>query len=96
VGQHTPPRLVEPLELRMRPVLLLLIATGLTGCVPQFPFYCEDAQASICYLQRRPIFAPRDKPTSDPTPERREGEQPADAPQSPSAPAPPARRERGV
>ena len=51
-------------------VLLLLMATCLTGCVLQFPFYCEDAQASICYLQRRPIFAPRDKATSDPTPER--------------------------
>jgi len=52
----------------MRPVLLLLIATGLTGCVPQFPFYCEDAQASICYLQRRPIFAPRGKPTNGRSP----------------------------
>jgi hypothetical protein len=73
----------------MRPVLLLLIATCVTGCVPQFPFYCEDAQASICYLQRRPIFAPRDKATSAATPERQEGERPADAPQSPSAPGAP-------
>ena len=88
-GNTPPPRLVGPSEPRMRPVLLLLMATGLTGCVPQFPFYCEDTQASICYLQRRPIFAPRDKPTSDPTPERREGERPADVPQSPSAPGAP-------
>jgi hypothetical protein len=63
----------------MRLVLLLLMAMCLTGCVPQFPFYCEDAQASICYLQRRPIFAPRDKPTSAPASERRDGERPDDA-----------------
>jgi len=69
----------------MRLVLLLLVATCLTGCVPQFPFYCEDENAPICYLQRRPIFAPREKPTSDPKPER-DGELPNDAPRSPSAP----------
>jgi len=68
----------------MRLVLLLLMATCLTGCVPQFPYYCEDANAPICYLQRRPIFAPREKPTSDPKPERRDGERPDDAPRSPS------------
>ena len=46
---HTPPlRLVEPSEPHMRLVLLLLMTTCVTGCVPQFPFYCEDAQASIC------------------------------------------------
>ena len=73
----------------MHLVLLLLIATCVTGCVPQFPFSCEDAQASVCYLQRRPIFAPRDKPPSDPTPARREGERPAEVPQSPSAPGVP-------
>jgi hypothetical protein len=73
----------------MRLVLLLLMTTCVTGCVPQFPFYCEDAQASICYLQRRPIFAPRHKPTSAPTPEHRESEPPTDAPQSPSAPGAP-------
>ena len=72
--------LSEPL---MRLVLLLLMATLLTGCVLQFPFYCEDDQAAICYLQRRPIFAPRIKPTSDSTSERRNGEQPDDAPRSP-------------
>jgi hypothetical protein len=66
----------------MRLGLLLLMATCVMGCVPQFPFYCEDAQASLCYLQRRPIFAPRDKPTSDSTSERREGALPADAPQN--------------
>jgi hypothetical protein len=64
-------------------ILCLLLATCLTGCVPRFPFYCEDANASICYLQRRPIFAPREKPTSDPTPERRDGALPDDAPRSP-------------
>ena len=48
----------------MRLVLLLLMATCLTGCALQFPFYCEDDQASICYLKRRPIFAPREKPTN--------------------------------
>ena len=89
MGPHTPASALEPSEPRMRLMLLLLMATGLTGCVPQFPFYCEDAQASICYLQRRPIFAPRAKPTSGPTPERREGERPVDAPQSPSAPGAP-------
>jgi hypothetical protein len=73
----------------MRLVLLLLMATCLTGCVPRFPFYCEDEQAPICYLQRRPIFAPRDKPTSDPTSERRDGERPDDAPRSPSPPGAP-------
>ena len=51
-------------ELLMRLVLLLLMATCLTGCVPQFPYYCEDDHTSICYLQRRPIFAPREKPTT--------------------------------
>jgi hypothetical protein len=67
-------------------ILCLLLATCLTGCVPRFPFYCEDANASICYLQRRPIFAPQEKPVSDPKPERRDGELPDDAPRSPSAP----------
>ena len=67
--------LSEPL---MRLVLLLLMATCLTGCVLQFPFYCEDDQASICYLQRRPIIAPREKPTGDPTSERRDGEAKSD------------------
>ena len=64
----------------MRLVLLLLMATCLTGCVPRFPFYCEDAQASTCYLQHRSIFAPRDKPTSDPTSARRDGARLDDAP----------------
>jgi hypothetical protein len=73
----------------MRLVLLLLIATCLTGCVPRFPFYCEDDTAPICYLQRRPIFAPREKPTSDFTSERRDGALPADAPQRPKAPGAP-------
>jgi hypothetical protein len=67
----------------MRLVLCLLLAACLTGCVPQFPYYCEDATAPICYLQRRPIFAPREKPTSDPKSERRDGELPDDAPRSP-------------
>ena len=58
-------------------VLLLLMATCLTGCVLQFPFYCEDDRAPVCYLQRRPIFAPRDKPTSAPTAARRDGVLPA-------------------
>jgi hypothetical protein len=58
-------------------VLLLLMATCLTGCVLQFPFYCEDDRASICHLQRRPIFAPRDKPTSPPTSAHRDGVLPA-------------------
>jgi hypothetical protein len=52
----------------MRLILFLLLAACLTGCVPRFPYSCEDATAPICYLQRRPIFAPREKPTSDPTP----------------------------
>jgi hypothetical protein len=69
----------------MRVVLLLLMATCLTGCVPRFPFYCEDEQASICYLQRRPIFAPRDKSPSARTSERREGAWPDAAPQRPAA-----------
>jgi len=72
--------LSEPL---MRLVLLLLMATCLTGCDLQFPFYCEDDQASICYLQRRPIFAPRTTRASAPTSERRNGEQPDDAPRRP-------------
>ena len=55
---------LEPL---MRLFRLLLLAMFLTGCGLQFPFYCEDDQAAICYLQRRPIFAPREKPTSNPT-----------------------------
>ena len=70
----------------MRLVLLLLVATCLTGCVPQFPFYCEDEHAPICYLQRRPIFAPREKPPSAPQSERRDGALPDDTPRSPSAP----------
>jgi hypothetical protein len=69
----------------VRLVLFLILAACLTGCVPQVPYYCEDEHAPICYLQRRPIFAPREKPTSDPTPEHREGELPDDAPRSPSA-----------
>ena len=60
-------RLSEPL---LRLVLLLLMATCLTGCGLQFPFYCEDDNASICYLQRRPIFAPREKPPSNTTSNR--------------------------
>jgi hypothetical protein len=75
----------EEKMLIMRVVLLLLMATCLTGCVPRFPFYCEDDQASICYLQRRPIFAPRDKPPSARTSERREGAWPDAAPQRPEA-----------
>ena len=70
----------------MHLVLLLLVATCLTGCVPQFPFYCEDEHAPICYLQRRPIFAPWEKPPSAPQSERRDDEMPDDAPRSPSAP----------
>jgi hypothetical protein len=66
----------------VRLVLLLLLAACLTGCVPRFPYYCEDENAPICYVQRRPIFAPREKPTSDSKPERREGELPDDAPRS--------------
>ena len=67
-------RLLHEEKMRiMRVVLLLLMATCLMGCVPRFPFSCEDDQASICYLQRRPIFAPRDKPLSARTSERREG-----------------------
>jgi hypothetical protein len=75
----------EEKVLIMRVVLLLLMATCLTGCVPRFPFYCEDDQASVCYLQRRPIFAPRDKPPSARTSERREGAWPDAAPQRPEA-----------
>src|SRR5262249_10896764 len=67
----------------MRVLLLLLMATCLTSCGLQFPFYCEDDQASICYLLRRPIFAPREKPTSDPTSEPRDGARPDAAPRSP-------------
>jgi hypothetical protein len=59
-------------KLLMRLVLLLLLATGVTGCGLQFPFYCEDNNAPICYLKRRPIFAPREKPVSNPTSERRD------------------------
>jgi hypothetical protein len=70
----------------MRLILLLLLAVCLTGCGLQYPYYCEDENAPICYLQRRPIFAPREKATSDPKPERRDGELPDDAPRSPSAP----------
>ena len=77
----------------MRLVLLLLMAIYLMGCVPQFPFSCEDAQASICYLQRRPIFAPRDKPTSARTPAPREGEHRPMRRRAPQPLAPPARRE---
>jgi len=61
----------------LRLVLLLLIAMCLTGCGLQFPFYCEDDQAAICYLKRRPIFAPPEKPTSNPTAEHRDSERPA-------------------
>jgi hypothetical protein len=78
----------------MRLVLLLLVATCLTGCVPQFPFYCEDENAPICYLQRRPIFAPREKPTSVPKSERRDAScrtMRLGAPQPPSPPCTPAR-----
>jgi predicted small lipoprotein YifL len=57
----------------MHLVLLLLLAACLTGCGLQYPYYCEDENAPICYLQRRPIFAPREKATSDPKPERRDG-----------------------
>jgi hypothetical protein len=67
----------------MHLILCLLLAAGLTGCVPQVPYYCEDENAPICYLQRRPIFAPREKPTSAPQPERRDGELPDDTPRSP-------------
>jgi hypothetical protein len=69
----------------MRLVLLLLMATCLMGCVPQFPFYCEDEQASICYLQRRPIFAPRDQAPSERASVRRDGALLDDAFRSPSA-----------
>src|SRR6266705_6922828 len=73
----------------MRLVLLLLLAACLTGCVPQYPCYCEENNAPICYVQRRPIFAspcdpcdtaPRQKPTSAPKPERRDGELPDSVP----------------
>jgi hypothetical protein len=64
-------------------VLCLLPAACLTGCGLQFPYYCEDATAPICYLQRRPIFAPREKPTSATRPEHRDDELPAEAPRSP-------------
>src|SRR5262245_60071691 len=67
----------------MRVLLLFLLATCLTSCSLQFPFYCEDDQASICYLLRRPILAPREKPTSDPTSAPRDGARPDDAPRSP-------------
>ena len=43
----------------MHLVLFILLVECLTGCVPQYPYYCEDENAPICYLQRRPIFAPR-------------------------------------
>ena len=79
----------------MRLVLLLRMATCLTGCVPQFPFSCEDEQASICSLQRRPIFAPRDKPPSARTSECREGAWPDAAPQSPEGAGPRRQRHRG-
>ena len=69
----------------MRLVLCLLLTACLAGCAFQFPYYCEDAQASICYLQRRPIFAPREKPTSDPKPEHQDGELPDSASRRPSA-----------
>ena len=64
----------------MRLVLLLLMTTCLTGCVPQFPFYCEDESVSICYLQRRPILAPRDKPPSERTSAHRDAALPDDGP----------------
>ena len=64
----------------MRLVLLLLMATCLTGCVPQFPFSCEDESASICYLQRRPILAPRDKPPSERPSAHRDAALPDDSP----------------
>jgi hypothetical protein len=67
----------------MHLVLLLLMVMLLTGCGVQFPFYCEDDTASICYLQRRPIFGPREKPTSTPTSERRDGERSDVVPWSP-------------
>lgn len=77
---------MRPREPLVHLILFLLLAASLTGCVPQFPYYCEDANASICYLQRRPIFAPQEKPTSDPKSERQDGELPDHAPRSPSAP----------
>jgi hypothetical protein len=69
----------------MRLVLLLVMVTCLTGCVPQFPFSCEDETASICYLQRRPIFAPRDKPSSERPSARRDGVLPDNTSRSPAA-----------
>jgi hypothetical protein len=66
-------------------VLLLLMIMCLTGCVLQSPFYCEDEHASICHLQRRPIFAPRDKPASERTSAHRDGLLLDDAPRSPSS-----------
>jgi hypothetical protein len=64
-------------------ILLLMLAAGLTGCGLQFPYACEDATAPICYLQRRPLFAPQEKPPSAPTPAHRDGKLPAEAPRSP-------------
>ena len=70
----------------MRLMLCLLLAACLTGCGLQFPYACEDATAPICYLQRRPLFAPREQPPSTPTPEHRDSELPDEAPRSPSVP----------
>jgi hypothetical protein len=64
-------RVLPPVPL-MSLLLLPLLAMFLTGCGLQFPFYCEDDQASICYLQRHPIFAPREKPPSAPTSQRQD------------------------
>ena len=70
----------------MRRVTLLLKATCLTGCVPQFPLDGEDTQASIWYLQRRSIVTPWDKPPSERTSARQDDALSDDAPRSPLRP----------